>query len=552
MIKKLCNRSLLIALLLTAFCSSVILPGEYANEKSKRLLVWASSGAVHTLNLSTLEYEILDIPIVHSPNSIEIDEDNRKLYWASENEGLIFSSNIDGSEHQQIVGGLQTIRDLVLDNFAHRLYWVEIVDNSAKGFIRYLDLLEGSIHTLQLSSSSRPRYIDIESQIDRLFWVSDSGEFLYSAKLDGSNQVMILNHPFISQFQLDEEASQIYWRSSNEIWRSDLDGTNIELLHQSGLDERIIDFTFDEADRRLHWIGGCQIDCGHKLINLKVDEDQDPKVIYHDPIMRFADIDVLKNTGDLIVSGSKRIQKFNFATLKLEEIVSGIDEISAISAGSDPNVIYIGNSRELQKLDLSTIQVMKIGVQSDNIKDMVLDQITGEVYYTLPFDPYVSYLRNDLEEVSKISILDPSEVHALGGISVTEDRLYAAINESIFSASKSGTDVREIVGELPSIPQTLVGRRVQVDSASGKIYWTDLLRGSLQMANLDGTSAEMLYTGANVWGLALDLEDRKIYWSTSGGTSEATILRSNLDGSNIEEIHRGDLAIDLVIVSEEY
>lgn len=70
-----------------------------------------------------------------------------------------------------------------------------------------------------------------------------------------------------------------------------------------------------------------------------------------------------------------------------------------------------------------------------------------------------------------------------------------------------------------------------VDPVDGKLYWAEAFSsGRIQRSNLDGSNIEVVIPidGPGVIGLALDLAERKIYWSSAG------ILRANLDGSNIE------------------
>jgi hypothetical protein len=77
------------------------------------------------------------------------------------------------------------------------------------------------------------------------------------------------------------------------------------------------------------------------------------------------------------------------------------------------------------------------------------------------------------------------------------------------------------------------------------IFWAD--GGTIRRANLDGSGAEVVVTGAFASGVALDSRAGKVYW-----TSEAAgkIQRANLDGSGVEELLTGlrqpqGIALDL-------
>ena len=74
------------------------------------------------------------------------------------------------------------------------------------------------------------------------------------------------------------------------------------------------------------------------------------------------------------------------------------------------------------------------------------------------------------------------------------------------------------------------------DTTQPKIYWTDLETEKIQRANLDGTNIEDIVTGglAIPLGVALDVAGGKMYWVDWFFTG--TIRRANFDGSNVEDI----------------
>jgi hypothetical protein len=84
-----------------------------------------------------------------------------------------------------------------------------------------------------------------------------------------------------------------------------------------------------------------------------------------------------------------------------------------------------------------------------------------------------------------------------------------------------------------------------LEAGEGKLYWTG--RDKIQRSNLDGTNVEDLIVGDFFSeGLALDPDDGKMYWTDY----HSNIQRANLDGTNIEILHsRPDhtygLALDL-------
>ena len=74
---------------------------------------------------------------------------------------------------------------------------------------------------------------------------------------------------------------------------------------------------------------------------------------------------------------------------------------------------------------------------------------------------------------------------------------------------------------------------IALDVANRKIYWTDVvIDGSVRSSNFDGTGALNLATNQGApQGIALDLVNRKIYW-TNQNPGAAAIWSSGLDGEN--------------------
>ena len=113
----------------------------------------------------------------------------------------------------------------------------------------------------------------------------------------------------------------------------------------------------------------------------------------------------------------------------------------------------------------------------------------------------------------------------------------------VVSAATDGSDVRVLVTGRTGIPDGIV-----VDPAGGHIYWTLMGRpaaddGIIERVDLDGSHLTTIVPAGGTFTpkqLKLDPVHRKLYWSDREGMR---VMRSNLDGSNIEtlvETGRGD------------
>jgi len=77
---------------------------------------------------------------------------------------------------------------------------------------------------------------------------------------------------------------------------------------------------------------------------------------------------------------------------------------------------------------------------------------------------------------------------------------------------------------------------IALDLSAGKMYWADLTAQQLWRANLDGSDPQPLHDTPISWNIALDKVNDKIYWSTALTGRHGEILRSNIDGSDIETV----------------
>jgi DNA-binding beta-propeller fold protein YncE len=104
----------------------------------------------------------------------------------------------------------------------------------------------------------------------------------------------------------------------------------------------------------------------------------------------------------------------------------------------------------------------------------------------------------------------------------------------LFSPTFSDGFIEEMNSDgrgLESLVATGGGARgIAVDSAKGEIYWSDVNRHVISKANLDGKRQKDIVTTGLVFPYAvdIDLKHRKIYWSDQ---SQNQIGRANLDGT---------------------
>jgi DNA-binding beta-propeller fold protein YncE len=106
----------------------------------------------------------------------------------------------------------------------------------------------------------------------------------------------------------------------------------------------------------------------------------------------------------------------------------------------------------------------------------------------------------------------------------------------ILSSNPDGSDLKMILTEGRRLPDGIV-----VDVDAGHMYWTNMGNlkaddGSIERADLDGTNVTTIVPPGATFTpkqIQLDKVNGKLYWSDREGMR---VMRSNLDGSNIETL----------------
>jgi sugar lactone lactonase YvrE len=96
---------------------------------------------------------------------------------------------------------------------------------------------------------------------------------------------------------------------------------------------------------------------------------------------------------------------------------------------------------------------------------------------------------------------------------------------SILRSDLDGTAVEKIVDTEASM-----ALRFAIDSFGEQIYWTNLSDNTVMRSNLDGSNVTEILSNLNVWEISLDDATRKMY------LAGANIWRANLDGTQLEEV----------------
>jgi len=125
-------------------------------------------------------------------------------------------------------------------------------------------------------------------------------------------------------------------------------------------------------------------------------------------------------------------------------------------------------------------------------------------------------------------------------VDATGGRIYwtDTSDNTIMSARLDGTGIDTIFAARPdwdpSDSEPWNPRGIALDTAAGKMYWTDTTYDTIQRSDLNGDNAESLVAvPGNPGGIALDSSAGGLYWTDNFAD---VIHRADLDGNNIESL----------------
>ena len=169
--------------------------------------------------------------------------------------------------------------------------------------------------------------------------------------------------------------------------------------------------------------------------------------------------------------------------------------------------------------------------------DLALDVDAGKIYWTARGERYIQ-LKLETQGLIQRANLDGSHMETLISglqdvpreiaLDVARGKMYWLSRGNIEQANLDGTNVESALPQ-PSSLSSLV-----LDADASTLYGTS--NGEIHRISLDTAHTETLLQGIGASDLAIDLDDGQVYWSNYG---EGKILRADLDGSGAETLISG-------------
>ena len=204
------------------------------------------------------------------------------LYWADSDAGKIQRANLDGSEVQTIVSGLEDPEGIAVDAAGGKIYWTEWgktqranLDGSQieslgtvwgsdialdvtegksylanwKGIIYRTGLGGSPVETL-VPEAGASEAIALDLSRGKMYWGGWRGEEIRWADLDGSQvEIIVTGVDRARDLAVDEGGGRIYWASDAGVQRANLDGSQVETLFS----EHSMGIALDLGGGKIYW-----------------------------------------------------------------------------------------------------------------------------------------------------------------------------------------------------------------------------------------------------------------------------------------------------------
>jgi sugar lactone lactonase YvrE len=185
------------------------------------------------LNGSNLE--TLVISDLSAVGSIAIDRTGGKMYWTDwpAVTAHIKRANLDGSDVEYILTGLNGPWGLALDVPGGKMYWTEFGSDK----IRRANLDGSNVEDLVTTGLSHLAGIALDLGGGKMYWADGATEYtakIQRANMDGSGVETLIEDPLIAPepIALDLDAGKIYFSDIglDSLYRANLDGSGLEAI----------------------------------------------------------------------------------------------------------------------------------------------------------------------------------------------------------------------------------------------------------------------------------------------------------------------------------
>ena len=432
-----------------------------------------------------------------------------KIYWANASAQKIQRANLDGSQVQDLVTGLDFPDGLALDVSGDKIYWTDRGTDK----IQRANLDGSQVQDL-VTGLDEPIGLALDVYGDKIYWTEYHQGKIQRANLDGSqveDVVTGLNTPHDLALE-----GKIYWvENSGNIRRSNIDGSQVQDI-VTGLGYHLPDIALGISGGKIYWIHWTEADEG-KIQRANLDGSQKQDLVTGLNAPRGIELDVSGGKIYWTEADGGTIGRSNLDGSQVEALVTGLGQPRGIALQVSDQTQPPPPSAAFFTLDWgSTDRPRGITYANDRFY-VVNDPENGEEKV------YVYTSSGDRVESAEFK-LDEDNIRPTG-ITYADGRFYVLDNdngeEKVYVYTSSGDRIESAEFELYGDNENAQG----ITYANGKFYVVDrseddvfvYRNGDLEIFSLDdenGNSTGITYANGKLY--VLDSSDDYVYVYTTG------------------------------------
>lgn len=385
-----------------------------------------------------------------------------------------------------------------------RIYWADM------NGIHWSNLREGTTQRIITTDTRRPGKIAVDVPGGKIYWVDRRGETIQRSNLDGSDSEWLIEphcRAYAIDLDLDLDRGKIYFSAlcdrgdyyDGGVYRANLDGSDMEFLGWGLSPILAVDPARDLVYLTLFDWGGIHL----------LDPDDVPEEVVRSEFVGDLALDLVDGKLYWTEPDERAIRRSNADGSDVEDLLTELEE--------PPGEIAF--DREGGKLYWSTVY----GFESS-------------------YESYGGLLRADLDGSGMERVLERAEVVGFT-LDLHGGKVYwTDARGTIQRADLEGSNVEDLIAPPARAPYA-----VALDAADGRIYWTDLLAGTVQRAGRDGSGHEVLVEGLDM-PKGVCLGGDRIYWAdwAAGKIQSARLDGSDMDDTAVGLEHPDKVAVDPV------
>ena len=204
-------------------------PIDIAIDASRGKIYWSSAHRIQRANIDGTDIQLV-VGGLDSVTGIYLDVSRGKIYWMDHRQHKIQRADLDGANVEDLITGLSNNPiDLAVDVSGGKIYWT---NNYGQVKIQRADLDGANVEDLiTRTKSANTIAIDLDVSRGKMYWLY-AQEKIQHANLDGTDIKDIVSGVGYGNIALDVSGGKIYWlyEERGAIQRADLDGANVEYL----------------------------------------------------------------------------------------------------------------------------------------------------------------------------------------------------------------------------------------------------------------------------------------------------------------------------------